>query len=69
MYSAGIEPEAYRIIVAKGVVSPRPAYQPIAGEIILVNSPGVTTADLSAFTYRRRRTSLYPFETDATYSP
>lgn len=69
MYSAGIFPETYRIVIAKGVVSPRPAYQPIAGEVILVNSPGVTSADLSTFTYEGRRTPLYPFEEAATYQP
>ena len=69
MYSAGIEPETYRIIVAKGVHSPRPAYQPIAGEVIMVNSPGVTSADLSSFDYVRRRRPLYPFEPDAAYEP
>ena len=36
------------------VVSPRPAYQPIAAQIVLVNTPGVTTSDLSFFTYRNR---------------
>ena len=66
-YSVGIRPEDYHVVVAKGVVSPRPAYQPIAGEIILVNTPGVTTADLSTFTYRHRRRPLYPFEGDARY--
>jgi microcystin degradation protein MlrC len=69
MYGAGIHPETYRIVVAKGVHSPRPAYQPLAGEVIMVNSPGVTTADLSTFTYRHRRSPLYPFERDATYEP
>jgi len=69
MYSAGILPETYRIVVAKGVVSPRPAYQPISGEVILVNTPGVTTADLSTFDYRNRRRPLYPFEPEATYAP
>ncbi len=69
MYSAGIEPETYRIVVAKGVVSPRPAYQPIAGEVILVNSPGVTSADLSTFSYHRRRVPLYPFEPGASWEP
>ena len=53
--------------LAKGVVSPRPAYQPIASEIILVNTPGATTADLSFFTYKHRRRPLYPFEPEATY--
>ena len=65
MYSVGIWPERYRVVVAKGVVSPRPAYQPIASRIILVNTPGVTTADMSTFTYHRRRKPLYPFEMDA----
>lgn len=66
MYSMGIRPEDYRVVVAKGVSSPRPAYQPIAAEIILANSPGVTTADLGTFTYKRRRVPLYPFE-EPTY--
>ena len=69
MYSVGIWPERYRIVVAKGVVSPRPAYQPIASRIILVNTPGVTTADMTTFTYHRRRKPLYPFEMDAEYRP
>lgn len=67
MYSLGIRPERYQIVVAKGVQSPRPAYQPIAAEIVLVNTPGVTTSDLSFFDYRHRRRPLYPFEPDATY--
>ncbi|MDA0596560.1 MAG: M81 family metallopeptidase [Chloroflexi bacterium] len=62
MYSMGINPEDYRIIVAKGVSSPRPAYQPIAAEIIIVNSPGVTSADLDTFEFKNRRVPLYPFE-------
>jgi microcystin degradation protein MlrC len=67
MYSVGVRPEAFQVVVAKGVVSPRPAYAPIAAEIVLVNTPGVTTSDLSQFNYTRRRRPLYPFETDATY--
>jgi microcystin degradation protein MlrC len=48
-------------------VAPRAAYEPIAAQILLVNTPGVTTADLSRFTYQRRRRPLYPFEPDAAY--
>ena len=66
-YAVGVRPEDYRIIVAKGVVSPRPAYQPIAVEMLLVNTPGASSADLSSFHYRHRRRPLYPFEPDATY--
>jgi len=68
MYSMGINLEDYRIIVAKGVSSPRPAYQPIAAEIIIVNSPGVTSADLNTFEFHNRRIPLYPFE-EPDYTP
>jgi microcystin degradation protein MlrC len=67
MYSVGVKPEQKQVVVAKGVVSPRPAYEPIAKRIILANTPGVTTADLSFFTYENRRRPLYPFEADAPY--
>ncbi|MDQ6604650.1 MAG: MlrC C-terminal domain-containing protein, partial [Chloroflexota bacterium] len=67
MYAVGVWPERYRVIVAKGVMSPLAAYAPIAAEIVMVNTPGVTSSDLSSFTYRRRRRPLYPFEMDATY--
>ena len=67
MYSVGVRPETKHVVVAKGVVSPRPAYAPIAPQVVLVNTPGVTTSDLSTFTYHNRRRPLYPFEADATY--
>jgi microcystin degradation protein MlrC len=67
MRSIGIRPEAMRVIVAKGVVSPRAAYAPIAAELIPVDTPGVTAADLSRFTFRHRRRPLWPFEPGAAY--
>jgi microcystin degradation protein MlrC len=66
-YSVGVRPERFKVVVAKGVVSPRPAYARVAKEIVLVNTPGVTTSDLSFFTYHRRRRPFYPFEPDAIY--
>jgi microcystin degradation protein MlrC len=63
--SIGIEPTAMKIVVAKGVHSPRPAMEPIAREMIWVATPGVTTADLTTFTYRHRRRPIYPLEPDA----
>ncbi|MBL8337284.1 MAG: M81 family metallopeptidase [Rhodoferax sp.] len=63
----GIEPTRMKIIVAKGVHSPRPAMEPIASELIWVGSPGVTTADLSTFTYRHRRVPLYPLEAETVW--
>ena len=63
----GLEPLNMKIIVAKGVHSPRPAMEPIAKQMIWVASPGVTTADLSTFTYRKRRVPLYPLEPDTCW--
>jgi microcystin degradation protein MlrC len=65
--SLGIEPTDYQIVVAKGVHSPRPAMEPIAKALIWVATPGVTTADLSTFSYRHRRVPLYPFEPHAAW--
>jgi microcystin degradation protein MlrC len=65
--STGIRPERSKIIIVKGVVAPRGAYEPIAARIILVNTPGATSADLSQFEYKHRRRPLFPFEDDATY--
>jgi microcystin degradation protein MlrC len=64
-----IEPRAQKIIVAKGVQSPRAAYEPIAGRLIMVASPGVTAADLSEFSYEARRRPLFPFEDVPDYRP
>jgi microcystin degradation protein MlrC len=41
--------------VAKGVHAPVAAYGEVCREFIRVNTPGVTTADLSRLAYRHRR--------------
>lgn len=63
----GIEPTAMKIIIAKGVHSPRPAMEPIAKELIWVATPGVTSADLSTFNYKSRRVPLYPLDPDTSW--
>jgi microcystin degradation protein MlrC len=50
---AGVDPAAFRLLVAKGVHAPVAAYGEICREFIRVNTPGVTTADLSRLNYRR----------------
>lgn len=67
--SAGLVPEELQVIVAKGVQSPRGAYEPIAAEMIQLSTPGCTSADLSALAYRHRRRPMFPFEPDASYAP
>lgn len=65
--SLGIHPERKEILIVKGVVAPRAAYEPIAGEIILVGTPGVTEDDPQAFSYKCRRKPLFPLETTAEF--
>jgi len=66
--SLGIRPEAKRILIAKGVVAPRAAYDPVASQTILVDTPGVTQDDPARFAYRHRRRPLYPMEAGAVYA-
>ena len=65
----GIDISDYRVIVAKGVHAPVTAYQEICKRFVRVNTPGVTTADMTALTYLRRRRPLYPFEDGFDWSP
>ncbi len=60
--SCGLDPNAFRILVAKGVHAPVAAYAPVCKHLIRVNTPGTTTADMRTLTYQRRRRPLYPFE-------
>ncbi|MEE6282905.1 M81 family metallopeptidase [Georgenia sp. MJ170] len=65
--AVGLDPARQRIIIAKGVNSPRATFEPVAAELLFVGTPGVTCADLSTFTYRHRRRPMFPFEREATY--
>jgi microcystin degradation protein MlrC len=60
--SLGVRPEQKKILIVKGVVAPRAAYEPIAAQIVLVDTPGVTSDNPRHFVYRNRRTPLFPLE-------
>lgn len=60
--SCGLDPTGFQVLVAKGVIAPVAAYAPICRELIRVNTPGVTTADMTRLTYQHRRRPLFPFE-------
>lgn len=62
--SCGLDPAKFRILVAKGVHAPVAAYAPVSKHLIRVDTPGVTTADLSRLEYRHRRRPMFPFERD-----
>ncbi len=66
--SLGIDSEAKRLIVVKGVIAPRAAYEPIAKEVIAVDTPGSTSANVHGFAYEHRRRPLYPLEYDTSYT-
>lgn len=66
--SQGIQPEYTRILVVKAAHSYRPSYEPIAGRIIEVDTPGLTTTDLSTFPFRNIKRCLYPLYTDAKWN-
>jgi microcystin degradation protein MlrC len=58
LISNGVYPERQRILVAKGAIAPRTAYEPIAGRIIEVDSGGVTAVNPTRFVYGRVRRPL-----------
>lgn len=60
--SCNIHPGDYQILVAKGVQAPLAAYRPVCPNLIRVNTPGSTSADMEHFDYHYRRKPLFPFE-------
>ncbi|MEV5966047.1 M81 family metallopeptidase [Kribbella sp. NPDC051952] len=65
LLSVGVDPSDYRLVVAKGVNSPRAGYAPIAVRMLVVDTDGVTAMGLDRFAYQHRRRPLYPFESSA----
>lgn len=60
--SLGIDPKQANIIVVKAAVAYKAAYQPIAGEMIPVDTPGLTAINPARFTYSRIRRPMYPLD-------
>ncbi|MBS1828125.1 MAG: M81 family metallopeptidase [Acidobacteria bacterium] len=57
--SLGILPERMKILVAKGTVAPRAAYEPVTAKIITVDSGGVTGMNPARFPYKHIRPNLF----------
>ncbi|MDE2998948.1 MAG: M81 family metallopeptidase [Gemmatimonadota bacterium] len=62
MTSCDLRPDAFDVIVAKGVHAPVAAYAPVCTRLIRVDTPGATAADMRKFEFHHRRRPLYPFE-------
>ncbi len=57
--SAGIVPQHQRILVAKGAVAPRAAYEPVSKRIIEVDTAGATSISFPPTDYHLARQSFY----------
>lgn len=60
--SCGLDPQDYRVIVAKGVNAPVGAYKSVVDRFVRCNTPGPTCADMTQLPFHRRPRPLYPFE-------
>ncbi|WP_339716481.1 M81 family metallopeptidase [Cyclobacterium amurskyense] len=59
LISNGVYVERQKIIVVKGNIAPRAAYEPFASKLIQVDSPGATAVNPSWFTFKRARKGMF----------
>lgn len=62
--SHGINPEYCQIVVVKSPNGFRAEYEPIAKQIFMVDTPGVSTANLTRLPWRRVTRPIYPLDPD-----
>lgn len=62
LISNGVYVERQKIIVVKGAIAPRAAYEPFASELISVDSPGATAVNPAWFDYKHVRKGLFGME-------
>ena len=62
LLSCGLDPQQFRVFVAKGVNAPLGAYRPVVTRFIRCNTPGPTCADMTQLPFHRRPRPLFPFE-------
>ncbi len=60
--SAGVIPEAQKMIVVKSAVAYRAAYLPIAAGVIEMDTAGLCTANLTRFPYRHLPRPIFPLD-------
>jgi microcystin degradation protein MlrC len=58
----GVIPEQQKLIVVKSAVAYRAAYLPIAAGVVEMDTPGLCSANLSRFPYRRLRRPILPLD-------
>jgi microcystin degradation protein MlrC len=67
----GLPPERFDILALKSANHYRASYEPLASEVIPVDTPGVMPADPAKLPFENRPSSVYPIETlkDDAYPP
>jgi len=62
--SLGIEPTERRFIVVKSSVHYRAAHEPIAEEVIALDTPGLTSPRLAGFGFKKLRRPIFPLDVE-----
>ena len=62
--SHGIDPVYCKIVVVKSPNGFRSAYEPIARALMVVDTPGVSTANLRTLPFKRIPRPIYPLDRD-----
>lgn len=65
--SVGIDPSYRKIVVIKSAVHYRASYEPIAAEIIEVDGPGLSSPNLSRFTFSHIRRPIFPIDREVSW--
>lgn len=67
LYSCGLNPASFQILIAKGVNAPIAAYREVCPHFIRVNTPGSTCAEMTKLEFHHRRKPLFPFEPETQW--
>jgi microcystin degradation protein MlrC len=67
--SHGIEPLYCKIVVVKSPLGFRACYEPMAKGIFLVDTPGVSTANLKTLPWKRIERPVYPLDPETKFKP
>jgi microcystin degradation protein MlrC len=66
--SQGVEPTAKKIVIVKSPTNFRAAYAGLAVQMILVDTPGISSANIRKLPYRRVPRPIYPLD-DMEFAP
>jgi microcystin degradation protein MlrC len=67
--SVGIDPSKKKIVAVKSAQAFRHYYEKFAKLILEVDTPGITSPNVSRFTYRKVRRPIYPLDVDMNAAP